>query len=132
MEEIWEDIVGYEGLYQVSNLGRVKSLDRIDASGHRRKGKILKPKINHGGYVQINLYNNSIRKTVSVHRIVAIAFIPNDDIENKTEVNHLNEVKTDNRVENLQWCSPKENVNHGTCIERRAKTCHQTCEKRKK
>lgn len=130
MEEIWKDIVGYEGLYQVSNLGRVKSLDRIDASGHRRKGKILKPRINHDGYVQINLHKNSIRKTVSVHRIVAIAFIPNT--ENKREVNHVDENKANNHVSNLQWCSPKENVNHGTCIERRAKTCHQTCEKRKK
>lgn len=112
MIEEWKDINGYEGLYQVSNLGRVKSF----------KGKserILKPGLNAKGYLGVNLYKNSKPKNIRVHRLVARAFIPNQ--ENKPEVNHIDEDKTNNTVSNLEWTTGKENNNHGTRIERTSK-----------
>lgn len=118
-EEIWKDILGFEGLYQVSNLGRVKSLERIDARGHRVKEKILKPTINHKGYYKASLYKNSKVKKYSVHRLVYEAF--NGQIPEGLQVNHINEIKTDNRLENLNLMTCKENINYGTGIERSAK-----------
>ena len=85
------------------------------------KVKILKPQKDKDGYLQIALCKNGKAKRYLVHRLVAFAFIPNDDVEHKTQVNHISEVKTENFVENLEWCSPKENVNHGTRNERDAK-----------
>lgn len=110
MEEIWKDIEGYEGLYQVSNFGRVKSLGRFKKN-NQIKEKILKPRINSSGYKQVSLYNK-FQKTYSVHRLVAKAFIPNPD--NLPQVNHKDENKLNNHVNNLEWCNSKYNNNYGT------------------
>ena len=116
INEEWRDIVGYEGLYQVSNLGRIKSL-RNNKNNPREK--ILKLKLVKNGYYIIFLYKNGKPKWYYVHRLVAIAFIPNP--YNLPQVNHIDENKTNNCVENLEWCNQKYNVNYGTCIERRIK-----------
>ena len=101
MNEIWKDIQGYEGLYQVSNLGRVKSL---------RRDKILAPKKNWDGYLRIQLWRNNKNVFVSIHRLVAQAFI--DNLENKPFINHKDGDKQNNYVENLEWCTQKENIYH--------------------
>ena len=99
MTEIWKDIAGYEGLYMVSSLGRVKSI---------RRNVILTPQINNSGYVMIQLKNKGNRKGKLVHRLVAEAFIPNT--ENKPCCDHINACKTDNRVDNLRWVHIKKTV----------------------
>ena len=111
-EEIWKDIIGYEGLYQVSSLGRVRSLDRYDERNCFRKGKVLSPGIKPDGYLVVVLSCNGKHKTIKVHRLVAQAFIPNPD--GLPQVNHKNEDKSNNRVENLEWCDAKYNINFGT------------------
>lgn len=103
MKEIWKDIKNYEGLYQVSNLGNVKSLHRYE--------KLLKPYINeHNGYVYVILYKNKKNKCCRVHRLVAQTFISN--YENKPYVNHIDGNKQNNCVSNLEWCTAKENTQH--------------------
>ncbi|QSF43540.1 NUMOD4 domain-containing protein [Paenibacillus tianjinensis] len=109
--EIWKDIEGFEGYYQVSTHGRIRSLDRVIDSGRRFKGKIITPSYDTQGYVTVHLYKNGKDKTCRAHRLVALAFIANPD--NKPEVNHLDEIRNNNRIENLQWCTPLENSNYG-------------------
>lgn len=116
MREVWVDIRGYGGLYQISNWGRVKSLN------YNRTGKerLLKNSIDKYGYFCITLYKNGKKKKFLIHRLVAETFIPNTN--NLPQVNHINEDKTDNRVENLEYCDCKYNCNYGTRNQRRAKT----------
>ena len=122
-KEIWKDIPEYEGLYQASNLGRVKSLERFRKGKNDSlasvKEKILKPSINHRGYYQVALCKNSIRKFYYVHRLVYEAF--NGSIPEGLQVNHINEVKTDNRLSNLNLMTPKENINYGSRTEKCSK-----------
>ena len=121
LNEEWRDIKGYEGLYRVSNLGRIKSLERIDARGCKRKQKILKPQMLNNGYYQVLLSKNSIRKFYFVHRLVYEAF--NGPIPEGLQVNHINEIKADNRLSNLNLMTAKENLNWGIGIERKEKKC---------
>ena len=108
-EEIWCDIKNYEGLYQVSNKGKVKSLN------YKRTGKekILRPGKNGKGYLFVRLYKNRETKMYKVHRLVLSTFSPCPDSES-LQVNHINECKADNRLENLEWVTNKDNQNHGT------------------
>lgn len=112
MTEIWKPIPDFEGYYEISNKGRVRSLDRTitynDGRKSRIKGKVKKPAIVRGGYLQIRLRKNNIRKNYYVHVLVARLFIPNP--ENLPEVNHKNHIKTDNSVENLEWITHKNNI----------------------
>lgn len=107
MTEIWKDIKGYEGRYQVSNLGRVRSID-AQVGARFFIGRILVPIKDGTGYMCVNLS----RKLFKVHRLVAIAFLANPN--NYRCVNHKDEDKTNNRVSNLEWCSYKYNNNYGT------------------
>lgn len=120
MIEKWKDIKGYEGLYQVSNLGNVKRLQHEDfrcRQGYRiMKERPLTPFLNHNGYLLVRLQKNNIPKTWRVHRLVALAFLENPF--NYTDVNHKDEVKTNNSVDNLEWCTRKYNNNYGTKRER--------------
>ena len=113
--EVWKDIEGFEG-YQISNLGRVKSLNYR----HTKRERILQQCISNKGYCRVSLFKNGKYHTLLVHRLVATAYIAN--LNNKPEVNHIDECKTNNCVENLEWMTRKENVNYGTAIERRLKT----------
>ena len=103
--EEWKNIEGYEGLYQVSNMGRIKSL----RYNNTKESRIMTPVITRNGYLMVVLCVNKKQKGFCVHRLVANTFIPN--IEMKSQVNHINGIKTDNRVENLEWVTPKENTN---------------------
>lgn len=121
MEEVWKDIKGFEGLYQVSNLGRVRSLDRYVDYGYSiayRKGKIMKAGKISNGYMQVELTNGKKIIHALVHRLVAEAFIPNP--YNLPQVNHKDEKTSNNSVDNLEWCTSKENINYGTGIKRRS------------
>ena len=120
--EIWKDIDGFEGLYQVSNLGNVRSLDR--EVRHPRggmcitKGKVMKPVMDRCGYLQVGLHKNGKTRRFYVHRLVYVAF--NGVIPDELQVNHLDEDKTNNRLENLNLMTPSENSNFGTRTERSA------------
>lgn len=107
MNEIWKDIAGDEGLYQVSNMGRVKSLQSTKM--HDRV-KILSPVCADGRYLRVSLYKDKKSKYFQVHRLVASAFLENP--KDKTQVNHINGDKTNNCVDNLEWCTPSENNQH--------------------
>lgn len=114
-KEIWKPVKGYEGLYEVSNLGRVRRLWPI--SGHYRMLKTF-VRNHEQGYWAVNLSKGGKMRTLSVHRLVAEAFIPNPN--NLPEVNHKDENKSNSHVENLEWCTAKYNSNYGTGISRRA------------
>ena len=116
MDEIWKDKKNYEGHYQVSNCGRVKSIK----FGKERILKLIK---NKDGYLYVNLYKNNIKKKYKVHRLVAEAFIPNPN--NYKEVNHKDECKTNNVVTNLEWCDRGYNNNYGTRTEKCSKKVYQ-------
>ena len=126
MKEIWKSIEGYEGLYEISNLGRVKSLARFE-NGHNansqkryfRKEKFLKQG-NVRNYLVVCLLKNGKRKMYRVHRLVALAFIPNPN--NYSCVNHKDENPLNNCVDNLEWCSFDYNCNYGTRNERMSKS----------
>lgn len=119
MMEVWKDIVGYEGLYQVSNLGNIKSLVRmVENKGAfstdkkiKIKEKIRKP-IKHykKGYLRVGLHKDGKKTNLSVHRLVAEAFIPN--VDNKPQINHKDGIKENNCVDNLEWCTNQENISH--------------------
>jgi hypothetical protein len=123
MNEVWKDIKGYENLYQISSMGRVKSLERI--MEYYRNGKkqtmripetILTPIIDNNGYSRVTLFRNSKRKMVFIHRLVGEAFIPNP--ENKPCIDHINTIRDDNRVENLRFCTYSENNLNPLTLER--------------
>lgn len=116
MKEIWKDIKGYEGFYQVSNLGRVKSLERVTINNRIVHERILKLKRDRSGYKRCCLCKDRNRKFFGVHRLVAEAFIPN--VNNYPVVNHKDEVKDNNIVDNLEWCTIKYNSNYGTSPKR--------------
>jgi hypothetical protein len=120
--EVWRDVVGYEGYYKVSNLGKVKSLDRIvtnPARGNdmKLKGRILSLCFSRKNYNCVNLYNGEGGKTKAVHRLVAEAFIPNPF--NKPFIDHINTIRTDNRVQNLRWVTSKENCHNELTLKHR-------------
>lgn len=119
--EIWKPVIGYEGLYECSNLGRVRSLDRYDGRGWWIKGRILKQELCKNGGLRVTLYKHTKTRFL-VHRLVAEAFIPNPN--NLPEIDHINTNRTDNTVwlnqdgsvnykkTNLRWCTRKENMNN--------------------
>ena len=111
MIEDWKDIPGYEGLYVVSNNGRVMNV---------RSGRVLRGIVNNLGYIMVGLSKSGKVKMVSVHRLVAEAFIKNPD--NLREVNHKDEDKSNNNVDNLEWCDRKYNVNYGSRMDKVRKT----------
>ena len=112
--EIWKDIEGYEGLYQISNMGNVKSLN-YNRTG---KEKILKSGKNKDNYLRVCLYKNGKQKKCLVHRLVAEVFIPR--IEGKEFVDHINGIRDDNRIDNLRWCTHQENDNFPLSIKHRS------------
>jgi hypothetical protein len=101
MNEIWKPVVDYEGLYEISNLGEIRSLFRYKKTLNQVLTK---------GYLIVSLFKDKKQKTTRVHRIVAKAFVLNPD--NKPQINHINGIKTDNKPENLEWCTTKENTQH--------------------
>ena len=108
VEEVWQDIDGYEGLYQISNYGMVKSLPRNNTI---KKPRILHNCYNNKGYCMVSLCKNNKAKNYRIHRLVAQAFIPNPN--NLPEINHKDENKKNNRVDNLEWCNSKYNNTYG-------------------
>lgn len=120
-EEIWKDIEGFEGLYQVSNLGRVKSLDRyVNAKSNSKcfkKGKILKIRTNWDGYKGVTLCKKGRKYKFQLHRLIAQAFIPNP--HNYPIINHKDENKSNNCIENIEWCTYSYNTNYGSAIKNR-------------
>lgn len=120
-QELWMPVPEYEGLYEISSIGRVKSLKRISRKGHVLKEKFLKASITNYGYVRANLWKDGVSKPFLVHILVAISFIENP--ENKPWVNHKKGIKTDNRATELEWSTPSENVLHGFRVLGRTAWC---------
>ena len=118
--EEWKDIPGYEGLYQVSNTGKIKGLPRVTVQNQILQERILIPGVINNGYLQITLHKNGEHKNFLVHRLVANAFIPNP--KNLPEVNHKDEDKTNCNSDNLEWCTRKYNLNYGTRNQRSAES----------
>ena len=126
IDEIWKDIKGYEGIYQVSNLGRVRSLDRVNERGRKKKGMLLKPKLKRDGYVDVHLTFKDKGKdqNIKIHKLVAEAFMPIPEELKKwygtqyLQINHKDENKQNNCVDNLEWCTAQYNSMWGTKRER--------------
>ncbi len=120
MEEEWRPVVGYEGLYEVSNLGRIRTVEHYCFRGRYNQKSLVEPRIRvlneKSGYLKVNLSKGSKRETLLVHRLVAEAFIPNP--EGLPQVNHKDENKKNNAVWNLEWCTVYYNNNYGTHNER--------------
>lgn len=118
IKEEWRDIKDYEGLYQVSNLGRVKSLPRLRHNQYNNIEIIMKQKKTPNGYLQVSLSIDGVQTLKNVHRLVAEAFIPNP--HNLPQINHKDENKANNIFTNLEWCSSKYNMNYGNRNEKAA------------
>lgn len=119
MEEIWKPVKGYEGYYEVSNMGRVRSCDRYVKHYSKQrfyKGKLLAENEYPNGYKYVNLNKDGIHKTALIHRLVAVAFLPNPN--NFPEVNHRDENFRNNELTNLEWCTSKYNANYGTRMQK--------------
>lgn len=112
MDEIWKDIPGYEGIYQITQNGAIKSCSNLDSKGrvNPKKGKVLKPQKTIYGYYNIVLRKDGKSKSFPIHRLVLYTFNPVKNMKN-LQVNHINWNKTDNRLLNLEWVTPKENMN---------------------
>lgn len=123
MQEVWKDVSGYEGLYQVSNFGRVKSLPKKIGNrfGYIQKERLLKPLDAGWGYLKVTLYKNSKPKQRKIHRLVLETFAPVENME-RLNVNHLDENKKNNNLNNLNWVTPSQNVNWGTRNDRVSKS----------
>lgn len=119
-KEIWKDIIGYEDLYQVSNLGNVRSKQRLDSIGRLKKEKYLKP-IKNKSYFRVQLYKNGKATNYLIHRLVACHFIDNKN--NLPCVNHIDENTFNNCSSNLEWCTYEQNNTHGTRIDRVKNKC---------
>lgn len=128
-KEVWKDIPGYENMYQASTLGRIRSVTRwVRASNkYLKQGVIRKLKKDTKGYFQVGLSKNGIEKKKKVHRLIAMTFIPNPN--SYPQVNHKDEDKENNRVENLEWCDNYYNCHYGTVIERRKNSQGKEIEK---
>ena len=128
--EIWKPVVGLEDYYMISNIGRIKSVERIVVHSDGRKrhigGKILKTRINNHGYECIRISCNRQKGMLNIHRAVALAFIPN--IENKPYIDHVNTIRNDNRVENLRWVTQMENAHNPITYSRMFGRNHATGE----
>ena len=115
MQEEWRTVVINDEVYdnyEVSNYGNVKNI---------KYNRLIKQVKDKGGYLIVCLSKNKKHKNFKVHRLVASVFLVNDDVINKTQVNHIDENKENNMINNLEWVTPRQNINHGTCVERRAK-----------
>lgn len=125
--EIWKDVIGYEGMYMVSNLGRVLSLSRYlrNGGGYRlQPPTLMTPQLNNNGYLVIILRNSNVIKHFLIHRLVAITFIDNPN--NSLEIDHLDGDRLNNICTNLSWCSKKENMNNPITKKKISNLCFKT------
>ena len=120
MEEIWKDVLGFEDAYQVSNCGRIKRKKRTDSNNRTHKERFLSPSIYPNGYMNVELRMNNKKRRVSVHRLVAEAFI--DNPLNLPQINHKDENKLNNHVSNLEWCTAQYNIRYNDGVKRRRNT----------